>query len=313
MRKKKNTFKIAVGVYVFVLVIAVLCLDDYVWTVLDRYEMTERRKEKEQRDKIQKALEERLSYTPTPTPSPTPTPAPIIMEQLKIVKPEGATLHVNGKPMEYPERGWVPEEDKKTFAVLLATMETYPEYEGLAEKLIPVLESTVITVEKGTDVYFCDADGTMVAPQESTAVIEVNGQERTVRQLTCAYQSDPQYYDELTAMGFDFLTKYCLFVSNDSPASEMRPFFPNNSQYYRTIASLDNSWFNGHDKPPEYTNKVVKSYVGYTDSLVCMELSMHQSFIIRYTGKRAEEDIVHPIWFVKINGEWKVATLGFTS
>ncbi|MBO7649510.1 MAG: hypothetical protein J6S79_02030, partial [Lachnospiraceae bacterium] len=76
---------------------------------------------------------------------------------------------------------------------------------------------------------------------------------------------------------------------------------------------LDNSWFNKHNKPPTYTEQTVREYIGYNDSLVYMDLTMHQSFVASYTGQQFDSLVEHPIWFVKIDGKWKVASIIFNA
>ena len=314
MRRRRKTisrFWIGVLIYVGVLLLAMLVVDDLLWTKLERYEITEEKKEREQRAKIAKAAEERRQQTPTPTPSPTPTPEPIILETVKLVKPVDMKCYIDG--VEYTDGNWEAEEDKETFAGLLAVTAQYSEYEGVLDGLIPQRESTVVTIEKGKGIAFLDRDGTFLTAKESTTEIEAEGQMRRIRQLTCPYYNNLSAYEEMTEAGFDFLTKFCLFVSRDKQASEMKSYFPKNSKYYTVIASLDNSWFNGHNKPPTYTNKTVRDYIGYGDSIIYMDLTMHQSFVASWTGQQFDSEVGHPLWFVKIDGEWKVASIIFSS
>ncbi|MBO7631528.1 MAG: hypothetical protein J6S78_04280 [Lachnospiraceae bacterium] len=310
-KKKSNGFKIGLLIYVIVLALAILVMDDMLWTKLEWYEVTEERKEAEQKKKIAKAASDRL--TPSVTASPTPTPEPIYLETVKIVKPLDATCYVAGKVLEGDDITWTQEEDKETFASLEAVTSIYKEYENALDGIIPVRESVVYTMEKGSEIRFLDADGTSVRATESTTEIEVDGQQRIIRMLTCPYYNEMKDYEELTKAGFDFLTKFCLFCSNDKSPTEMRPYFPDNSQYYRVIASLDNSWFNMHNTPPTYTEQTVRNYIGYNDSLVYMDLTMHQSFVSSWTWERFDSQIEHPIWFVKMNGKWKVASIIFNA
>ena len=312
MKKRFSVFTIIMLCYIGVFLIATLIVDDSLWTRLERFEETEKVKEEEQKRKIEEKAEEARLLAERMKPTPTPTPAPIIMEHVRIVKPAEDILYVNG--VEYAESvSWETETDQKTFGTLLSAAERYPEYEGVLEAAIPKLESCVLVLEKGASIGFLDCDGTMIAPSEGTAQIEVNGEMRTIRELRCSYNNRYSGYQEMTDLGFDFLTRFCLFCSNDRAASEMKAFFPPNSQYYKEIASLDNSWFNGHSKEPTYTNHTVKEYFGYGDSLVYMDLRMDQSFVASYTGQRFDTEIVHPIWFVKIGDEWKVASILFSS
>ncbi|MBO4697664.1 MAG: hypothetical protein J5643_10390 [Lachnospiraceae bacterium] len=309
-RRRGGRFYTGLLIYIGVLTFALLVLVYLLWTKLERYEITEEQKEREQRAKIEKIAEER-KLTVTPTPTPTPTPVPILMETIKIVMPTDMKFYIDGQ--EYSDVVWAPDEDKETFANLLAVTAQYPEYEGALDGLIPSRKSTVVTIEKGKTIMFLDRDGTFLAPDESTTEIEVDGQQRRIRMLTCPYYNDMSEYEELTKYGFEFLLKFCLFCSNDKSATEMKPYFPKNSKYYNVIASLDNSWFNGHNKPPTYTNKTVREYVGYGDSLVYMDLMMHQSFVASWTGQQFDTDVNHPLWLVKMNGEWKVASIIFNS
>ncbi len=309
-RKSIGRFWTGIIIYAAVFLLALLVMDELLWTKLEHYEVTEEKKEQEQRAKIEKVAKERM-LTVTPTPTPLPTPVPIIMETVKLVKPIEMKCYIDGQ--EYTEGVWAPEEDRETFANLIAVTGQYPEYKGVLDGLIPQRESTVVTIEKGKTVCFLDRDGTFLTPGESTSEIEADGQMRRIRQLTCPYYNNMSEYETLTEKGFDFLIKFCLFCSNDKKADEMKPYFPKDSQYYKVIASLDNSWFNKHAKPPTYTDKTVRDYIGFNDSLVYMDLSMHQSFVASWTGQQFDTDVEHPVWFVKIGDEWKVASIIFSS
>lgn len=310
-RKSPGRFWTGVLIYGAVLLLGMLVMDELLWTKLERYEVTEEKKEREQRAKIEKAVQERM-LTVTPTPTPLPTPVPIVMENIKLVMPADMKCYIDG--VECGEDVvWAPEEDRDTFADLIAVTNQYPEYQGVLDGLIPERKSTVVTVEKGKTVRFVDRDGTSLTPTESTAEIEADGQMRRIRQLTCPYYNNMSEYENMTEKGFDFLEKFCLFCSNDKKADEMKPYFPNNSQYYKVIASLDNSWFNKHNKPPVYTNRNVRDYIGFNDSLIYMDLTMHQSFVASWTNQQFDTEVEHPVWFVKIGDEWKVASIIFSS
>ncbi len=312
MKKRWSVFTIIMLCYIGVMLIATLIVDDSLWTRLERFEETEKVKEEEQKRKIEEKAEEARLLAEQMKPTPTPTPAPIIKERIRIVKPAEDVLYVNGEAYD-DQVTWTEEVDKETFGELLSIEKQYSEYADVLAEAIPKLESCLLVVEKGTSICFLDCDGTMVTPNEGTTLIDVDGEMRTIRELRCPYNNRYSGYEEMTSIGFDFLTKFCLFCSNDKSAYEMKNFFPNNSQYYKDIASLDNSWFNGHSKPPTYTNHTVKEYYGYGDSLVYMDLRMDQSFVASYTGQRFDTEIVHPIWFVKIGEEWKVASIVFSA
>lgn len=305
--KKRSKFTIGIIIYIAVFLLAMLIVDDMLWTRLEQYEVVEEKKAEEQRLKFALAAE-RAAFTPTPTPSPTPTPAPIVLEQIKLVKPKDAVLYISGEPYVPEDTEWQPDTDATTFRELLSITGKYAEYKGLIEPLLPEVESIVLTLEKGTTVSFMDADGTMVTPVSSTTKLDVDGEQRTIRLLTCPYYIDYSVYDEAIQMGFDFMIKYSLFCSNDKPASEMKTYFPERSEYYKEIASLDNSWFNQHSKLPEYTEQTVLDYCCYGD-LLYMKLKMHQSFVSSYNGTKFDDDIIHPLWFVKMDGQWKVAAI----
>ncbi|MCR5466719.1 MAG: hypothetical protein K6F11_07775 [Lachnospiraceae bacterium] len=310
-RKKHSRFFYGMIIYAGVFALALLVVSELLWTRLENYEVTEQRKAEEQQRKIAKAAEDRRrEKLLTPSPTPSPTPEPIILETVKIVRPKGMACYIGGAPEEGAV--WNIEEDTETFKSLTAVTNAYPEYEGVLESAFPERESTVVTVEKGTEITFADYDGTPIEPEEGVTRIETDdGEMHTVRLLTCPYHSIDDDKDELTQMGFDFLTLFCLFISNDRKAWEMQSYFPANSQYFKVIASLDNSWFNMHSTPPKYTNHTVRKYVRYNDSLVYMDLSMHQSFVSSWNGQKFDSEVEHPLWFVKIGDKWKVASIIF--
>ena len=108
----------------------------------------------------------------------------------------------------------------------------------------------------------------------------------------------------------EFLEKNSLFVANDLSKTALKPFFPANSEYYSTIVSMNNQWFNRHE-PIKFTNHNVEKFFAYTDNLAYVHVTMNEEFIISGYNIAQCIKVDLPLWLVKMDGNWYVARILF--
>lgn len=304
--KKLSTYKKGLLIYIAVLLVILIALDVYVWIKLSDYQKLMESKESTY------ASGERVTPTvtgapgtPTPTQAPTNTPTPTPAPETIILEiPQGVTVNVNDEPVDLSGyEATVVETDE--FEVLYEFSDLYSEYADIESRVeIPSIYRYELQVLPGAVVSAENAAGEEL--ELTSSVTEEN-----ITKYSHGFISSQADYDTITGLAFDALKKYSLFCTNDGEASALSPYFPANSEYLRVISSLDNSWYMRHSGLPIFSEEKVLNYVGYSDSLVYVELYMKQTILSSITGTNVVTEIVKPIWFVKLDGEWKIGAMEF--
>lgn len=309
--KKLSLYKKFLLIYVAVLVVIVAAVDIFVWSKLSDYEKTMDTKisEQEANNAVMtvtpsEGLEaDDITPTPVPTSTPTPTPTPE-MEKVIIELSEGSTLYIDEEEADLTAFTFT-EVQSGCFDILYTFSEEYSEYADIETKVeIPALYRYEFEVPKDAMITVKDSFTQNV---ELTSTTDENG---TVI-YNCGFVSKTDNYDTIKNLAFEAIKKYALFCANDAQASELAPYFPAGSEYLQVISSLDNSWYMKHSGLPTYSEETVLDYMGYSDSLVYIEISMKQTILSSITGTYVETVIEHPVWFVKLDGEWKIGAIEF--
>lgn len=317
--KKAGAYKKGLLVYVAILLVVIVSVDVYVWSKLSEYEKTMTAKDMEQTagaitgaDDITGSQNgsaqgegENVTVTPKPSNTPGPTKAPMPETRTVWVEiPTGVTVKSDGEVLDFSAQTPV-EVTADEFDLLYSFSETYSEYANIQEKVdIPVMYRYEIELQEGA-VLSAENENS-----ETVELVSTTGDDGTVS-YRCGFLNDTGNYDTISALAFEAIEKYALFCTNDADASEMKQYFPDNSEYYKTISSMDNSWYMKHSGLPVFSEKKVLDYKGYSDSLVYIEISMKQTILSSVTGAYVDTEISHPIWFVKLDGEWKIGAIDF--
>ena len=122
--------------------------------------------------------------------------------------------------------------------------------------------------------------------------------------------SNDSLKEECVERTTEFLEIYTLFCANDAEDSELKPFFPDNSEFYRKIIKMDSMWFDSHTKI-KFSNHQLKEFFAYTDNLVYIYMTLDQQFDLRRNGKKMLITVDLPLWLVKMEEEWYVARIIF--
>ena len=105
-------------------------------------------------------------------------------------------------------------------------------------------------------------------------------------------------------------TAYAMYMSNDAPGGSLDKYFPKGSKLLKGIKENRRDWYDAHLKP-EVKNRELKGFTVYSPEAVCAQVYLEQHMYVPYS-KRTEIVITdRPIYFVKIDGEWKVSGISF--
>lgn len=78
-----------------------------------------------------------------------------------------------------------------------------------------------------------------------------------------------------------------MFCAEDLDRSDIAKYFPSNSEYYKSITTLD-IWYTKHDGLPKYTDQKVNFYNKYSENLYCADVSVVETIKLRLMVKRLE-------------------------
>ena len=111
----------------------------------------------------------------------------------------------------------------------------------------------------------------------------------------------------------DFLQKYALFCSErNNVGSELKPFFPPNSEYCKRIISMDNDFFGAHSSIV-FENHQLLDFFAYSENLVYIQMSIDEKVHLTWPSEDKIVKLKHPIWLVKMDGNWYIARIIFES
>ncbi len=304
--KKSSTYKKGLLIYVAALVIILLAVDMYVWAKLKDYQnlMEVSEKEYSSANGVTPLITQ-APNTPIPTSVPTNTPTPTPIPQTVVLEiPQGVIINVDEMEIDLTElKSSVVETDE--FEVLYEFSNLYSEYTDIEKKVdIPLMYRYELQIPMEAVVTAKDSDG-------EELILESSKTDEGLIKYSHGFINRQVDYDIITELAFEAIKKYSLFCTNDGEASALAPYFPSNSQYLGVISSLDNSWYMKHSGLPTFSDEKVLEYVGYSDSLVYVEISMKQTILSSLTWTNVVTEIVKPIWFIKLDGEWKIGAMEF--
>jgi len=180
----------------------------------------------------------------------------------------------------------------------------YSEYAKLPEQLtIPTLTEYYIDFAYTNDsIIFTDRFGTARTPEYDA----------TYNKYSHGLVSDDSMKEECMTLATDFLEKLALFTSADVEKAELKPFFPEKSEYYKWISSMNNDYFAGHSSIV-FENHELKEFFAYSENLAYIRMSIDEKMYVYYTGKNMHLKLTHPLWLVKLDGQWYVAKITYES
>lgn len=311
-RKKKRdneTFKKAMIIYSVVLIVLILIVNSYVYIKLADYEkLTGGEKAQNNQQALIPVSTPTVvpGYTPgtegtgsnEPVNTPTPTPVPMDVVSFKI--PEGLDVYVNGEAIDLSnvEVNYVHGDD---FAVLYDFAERYSEYKNIeADAKIPRLLEFSLEVKPGAEVGVYTKDLKTVSTEY----------DEDTHTYSAYFLSDESEQEEIVKFAFEAQKNYSLFCAEDLDRSDIAKYFPSNSEYYKSITTLD-IWYTKHDGLPKYTDQKVNFYNKYSENLYCADVSVVETIKARANGENISVKIRHKIWIYRIDGKLKIAAMEF--
>lgn len=180
--------------------------------------------------------------------------------------------------------------------------ESFSEYKTLPELLtVPVFTEYYIDFAYTEDSITCtDRFGTEQTPEYDVIT----------NKYSLGLISDDSLKEECMAFASEFLEKYSLFCSKDAAATELKPFFPEKSEFYKRIVSMDNNWFGSHSSI-EFKNHELLEFFAYSENLVYIQMNIDENLYLRSERKTKTIKLNHPLWLVKMNGNWYIAKIIF--
>lgn len=179
----------------------------------------------------------------------------------------------------------------------------FSEYADLSEQLdIPYIDRYYIDFAYSPEEVACTSRLGDPVDLEFDAVMN---------SYSSALVSNDTILEECRAFAYEFVEKYALFCLRDADKEVMKPYFPENSEYYKLISSMDTRWANKHSKT-SFQNHEVKEFFAYSDNLVYINVAIEERLLLSATGKYVSYHIDTPLWIVKLNGQWYVMRIIYT-
>lgn len=106
------------------------------------------------------------------------------------------------------------------------------------------------------------------------------------------------------------VTDYAMYVSNDAAAGSLDKYFPKGSKLLAGIKKNQREWFDYHLKP-EVKNEKMTEFVVYSQDAFSAQVYLEQYMYVPYSKKTEMLVTDLHIYFVKIDGTWKVSGIAF--
>ena len=106
------------------------------------------------------------------------------------------------------------------------------------------------------------------------------------------------------------VTDYAMYVSNDAANNSLDKYFPKNSKLLEGIKKNQREWFDYHLKP-EVKNQEMTEFIVYSQDAFSAQVYLEQYMYVPYSKKTEMLVTDLHIYFVKIDGAWKVSGIAF--
>lgn len=210
------------------------------------------------------------------------------LEYFNIEIPENYTVFVNGIELdnEYFTSRTSPMENM--YVEPYQTLPDIKTYQGDGLYLAPT-----VTVVNNFGVEY------VVLPEETTG------------NYIIPFASDCPDADTMKAYAVEVVTTYANYISNDTPANALDPYFPTDSTLLPLIkANTSRQYYTSH-RTPEIQNVEIREFTVFNENAFYCEVYLEQSMVI---SSWQDPEIVPTdgrFYFVKIDGEWKVSAIAY--
>lgn len=115
---------------------------------------------------------------------------------------------------------------------------------------------------------------------------------------------------ELEEYVIQVATDYAMYMSNDAPANALNKYFPTGSALLKGIKANSRDSYDAHLRP-EVKNQKLQEYIVYSPEAFCAKVYLEQHMYVPFSKKTEIVVTDRPIYYVKIDGEWKVSGIEF--
>lgn len=103
---------------------------------------------------------------------------------------------------------------------------------------------------------------------------------------------------------------YAMYISNDAAYNALDKYFPQGSELLAGIKSNTREWYDAHRRP-EVQNQKITEFIAYSEDAFSAQVYLEQYMYVPYSQKTEMVVTDLHIYFVKIDGEWKVSGIAF--
>lgn len=106
------------------------------------------------------------------------------------------------------------------------------------------------------------------------------------------------------------VSDYAMYVSNDAPGNSLDGYFPQGSPLLDGIKRNRRKYFDYHWKP-EVKNQKITEFIAYSEDAFSAQVYLEQHMYVPYSQKTQTLVTDLHIYFVRLDGEWKVSGIAF--
>lgn len=127
---------------------------------------------------------------------------------------------------------------------------------------------------------------------------------------TADFGADPAQLEEMGDFAVQMVRDYAMYISNDAPYNALDKYFPAGSKLLVGIKSNARQFYDAHYRP-EIKNEELRGFTTYSDSAFSARVYLEQYMFVPYSGKTRQVNTDITVYFVKLDGGWKVAGIPF--
>lgn len=242
----------------------------------------------------------------------------------KNIKLSEFTLSPDGKKNKYGHEGWKAE-------TIQTADELFPKYNSakvyIPKGAVAYVNGTALTSKyrssEDYSVKFYDGlDDTSLRPEfevydtgsiflnvPQVTVKDADGNDMRIEEKNGSYYAyssiDGAELEELKKYAENFSVTHAKFITKDTDFDSVSPYLVQESDYYRKVHSYWNEYYRQHTIT--YDNLKFSDPIVYDSNHVVIDISFGYHVDIGYMTN--DYDVEYTLCLIKINGEWKIASM----
>lgn len=124
------------------------------------------------------------------------------------------------------------------------------------------------------------------------------------------FGGDRALQDSVEDYVIQVMTDYAMYISNDAPYSSLDKYFPKGSPLLAGIKNNQRKWYDEHWKP-EAKNQKITEFIVYSQDAFSAQVYLEQHAYVPFAKKTVIITTDLHVYFVRIDGEWKVSGIAF--